>query len=104
MEIRFYLSFCLSHFIICNVSELNATLSHQKNINSVCGKPAQGIGLIIHGQELKRGEFPWMVALLNKSKIPAEFFCAGTLISTRHVITGKNQMQNQISSSFSDRN
>ena len=104
MEIRFYLSFCLTLFIIYNVSELNASVSLQKNINSVCGRPAQATAFIIHGEELKRGEFPWMVALLNKSKIPAEFFCAGTLISTRHVITGKNQMQNEIFSSFSDKN
>ena len=103
MEIRFYLSFYFSLFIIFNVSELNASVSLQKNINSVCGRPAQATAFIINGKEFKRGDFPWMVAMFNKLKIPAEFFCAGTLISTRHVVTGKNQMQSQIFSSFGNK-
>ena len=90
MEIRFYLSLCFLLLIILNVSELNATVPQQKNVDEVCGKSAQGTGFIVNGKEFKRGEFPWMVAMLNKLENPAQFFCAGTLISTRHVITGKN--------------
>ena len=103
MEICFYLSLCFLLFIILNVSELNATARQHKNVERVCGKPVQTAGFIIRGRDFKRGEFPWMVALLNEQKSPAEFFGAGTLISTRHVITGKNQMQKQIFSSFGDK-
>ena len=88
MKIRLYLSFYLSVFIILKVSELNATGQQQNSFNKVCGKPVQTSGLIVHGKDFKRGEFPWMVALLHKQKNPARFFGAGTLISMRHVITG----------------
>ena len=103
MEIRVVFSFCLSLFIILNVTELNAENSQQKNVVRVCGRPAKSLIPTIPNKVLFYDESPWMVALLNKLKIPAEFFCSGTLISTRHVITGKKQMQNQIFSSFGDK-
>ena len=79
-------------FIIFDVSELIATVQQQENVKKVCGKPSQATGFIVRGKDFRRGEFPWMVALLNKLDNPAEFFGAATLISTRHVITGKNKM------------
>ena len=97
MEKYFDLRFYLSLFIILNISKLNATVQQQRNLDRVCGKPAQTAGLIVHGKDFKRGEFPWMVALLNKRKNPVQFFGAGTLISTRHVTTGKNQMHTKSS-------
>ena len=103
MEIRLF-SFYFSLFVIVIVSELNSTVAQQRNVDSNCGKPAQGIGFIYRGREFKRGQFPWMVALLNKLKTLPEFFGAGTLISTRHVITGKNHEQNQIFSPLGDKN
>ena len=101
MEIRLFFSLYFLLFIILNVSELNATVSQQKNVDGVCGKPAQISAYIVRGRNFKRGEFPWMVALLKNLKNPPEFLCAATLISMRHVITGKNQ--NQIFSSFGDK-
>ena len=103
MKIRFYLSYYFFLFIILNVLGLNATLSQQRNVERVCGKPSEAAGFIIRGSDVRRGEFPWMVAMLNKLKSQANFFCTGTLVSTRHVITGKVQMQNQIFSSFGDK-
>ena len=91
MENRFDSSFYFLLFVILNVLGLSATVLPQKNVDRVCGKPSQTIGFIVHGENFKRGEFPWMVALLNKRKKPAEFFCAATLISTRHLITGKTK-------------
>ena len=104
MEIRYYLCFYFSLFIILNVSELNASVSQQKNVGKVCGRPKITGGFMFRGKDFKRGEFPWMVAMLNDQKSPVEFFCAGTLVSARHVITGKTQMQKQIFSSFGDKN
>ena len=103
MEIRFFFGFYFSLFIILNVSELNATVRQQRNVEKVCGKPSQATEFMIHGKESKRGEFPWTVALFNKLNSPAEFFGAGTLISKQHVVTGKNQMENANKiSSFDD--
>ena len=85
MEIRLVLSFCLSFFIIINVSELNATTLQQKNVNRVCGESSRSYLSIFDHRPLQRRESPWLVALFNKLKSPPEFFCAGTLISTRHV-------------------
>ena len=56
----------------------------------VLGK-AQQVNFVFLGDSFSRGEFPWMVALLDKITNPPAFFCAGTLISWRHVVTGKNK-------------
>ena len=39
--------------------------------------------------DLKHEGFPWMVALTKKSEDGTDkYFCSGTLISSKHVITG----------------
>lgn len=57
-----------------------------------CGRPAAGqvIHTIIGGQEAMEGQFPWMVAIyqLNSQKT-WDYSCGGSLISDRHVLTGK---------------
>jgi secreted trypsin-like serine protease len=47
--------------------------------------------LIQNGKSVERGEYPWMVALFEKNpKSGKEFyFCGGTLISNKKVLTGK---------------
>lgn len=43
----------------------------------------------MHGDQFKRGDFPWIVALLYTGFSPPSYFCGGSLISSRHVVTGK---------------
>jgi guanylate cyclase len=49
---------------------------------SVCGVPNRK-QRIVGGQVTKVNEFPWIVALTKRGK----FYCAGSLITRRHVLT-----------------
>lgn len=51
-----------------------------------CGQRRRFSGLIFGGEKMSRGEFPWMVAFHHIEF--DQFFCAGTLISKKHVLTG----------------
>lgn len=65
-----------------------AAASALRQETSTCGIPQQqGIGLIIGGQNMERS-WPWMVALLERSRGKYNFFCGGTLISKTKVVTG----------------
>ncbi|KAH8284024.1 hypothetical protein KR054_007648 [Drosophila jambulina] len=57
-------------------------------LNTVCGreKPIQ-TAFIHFGEEVQRGQFPWMVALLERIGNEYSFTCGGTLISARTVIS-----------------
>lgn len=51
-----------------------------------CGRFSYGGGTIVGGEFIKKGEWPWLVALFeSKSR---SYFCGGTLISEKHVLTG----------------
>ena len=54
-----------------------------------CGKPNRAAGAIFGGANVKRGDYPWNVALMKKHKTLPEFFCGGTLVSSSHVVTGE---------------
>lgn len=43
-------------------------------------------GLVIGGNRTDRGQWPFLVAL--RHIIENKFFCGGSLISSKHVITG----------------
>jgi len=62
-----------------------------------CGIVKLSRGLIIGGKEVKRHAYPWLVAL-HSSELES-FFCAGSIVSTRHVVSAahcfqKKQKQN----------
>lgn len=83
---RFLLVQCLVIFLI---SEVTAIPNRHKRDAETCGSSVRHSGFVTYGASLSRGDLPWKVALMyieNK-----EFFCAGTLVSKRHVITGKNR-------------
>lgn len=61
--------------------------------NEVCGIPQKNTGLVVNGLELKRGKFPWMAALILRNRYPPMFFCGGSLISDKHVVTGKQSQE-----------
>lgn len=58
------------------------------NVPSIqCGTTEFTQGLITKGTKTTRGEWPFLTALLTAET--KTFFCGGTLISTKHVLTGR---------------
>jgi secreted trypsin-like serine protease len=55
-----------------------------------CEIPSVNRGYVINGSEFARGSYPWMVALMFvEDGEPPRYFCGGSLISTKHVLTGE---------------
>lgn len=53
--------------------------------DDVCGKTMYTTGLIIHGNDVNRGEWPFIAALFYTQG--DKFFCAGTVITSQHVVS-----------------
>lgn len=51
----------------------------------LCGDSVVGSGVIVGGSTIKRGQWPFVAALFLTSN--NQYFCGGTIISSRHVIT-----------------
>lgn len=56
-------------------------------VNRQCGRISLNVGLVVGGRETKRGEWPFLAALFLRQTV--QFFCAGNLVTTQHVLTGK---------------
>jgi len=52
-----------------------------------CGQVKYSAGLIINGTEVRRGEFPFLVAI--KTVKDQKFICGGSLITKTHALTGE---------------
>lgn len=68
-------------------------LSYVRSINVPnCGTAPRARGLVVAGKNFESGSFPWMAALFYENKIEevdATYFCGGSLISTKLIVTGK---------------
>ncbi|KAL7042180.1 hypothetical protein ACKWTF_001051 [Chironomus riparius] len=67
------------------VSSRSSLWDFVENESSNCGKPKMAFGTAYHGTQVKRGAYPWNVALTNSSD--NSFFCGGSLVSNKLVIT-----------------
>jgi secreted trypsin-like serine protease len=55
-----------------------------------CEIPSVNSGFVVGGNEVVRGSYPWMVALMKlEDNEPPMYFCGGSLISKKHVLTGE---------------
>ena len=57
-----------------------------------CGQVKYSTGLIINGTEVKRGEFPFLVAI--KTVEDQKYICGGSLITKSHALTGEIRTRN----------
>ena len=72
-------------FVLC----LPAFIDAQNSKKGFNGNPAVVPISEMPEKDFKRGDLPFMVALLDNRNESKPFFCAGTLITTRHVLTGE---------------
>lgn len=70
-------------FIYLLISLVYAQSSQTKD----CGKRKGATGTAFGGNQVKRGEWPWLVAFTQRYE--KEFFCGGNLISQKHVLSGE---------------
>lgn len=70
---------------------IGAVLSFMTTKAQKCGKVRSEFGgTIFGGEKSRKTEFPWMVALVDRKL--NKFFCGGTLISAKHVLSGKTSI------------
>jgi serine protease 56 len=65
------------------------------NTNSAqvkCGRKSVASGNVHGGEPAKLNEWPWLVALRHQNAEVNKFFCGGTLISKRHVLSGERMI------------
>ncbi|XP_063924332.1 proclotting enzyme-like isoform X2 [Zophobas morio] len=61
--------------------------------NNQCGIPVVANLLVVNGKSVPRGAFPWLTAMFVSTGTGVEYKCAGSLVSTRHVITAAHCVQ-----------
>lgn len=78
----------------------NQPVQRHRRQEASCGVPSTQTGLhlsrIFDGESFDKGAWPWMVALLNRKSTPPKFFCAGTLITNKKVVTGKFRVSSNL--------
>jgi len=63
--------------------------------NIRCGYEKKANGLIFGGENVNRSQIPFIVALFDKTDGSGSFFCSGSIISYRHVITAAHCLHNK---------
>jgi secreted trypsin-like serine protease len=73
--------FTFDRFFFCSIFSFASSLNEMTQVNR---------GSSFKMIDFERGSYPWMVALMyiKDTKSPS-FFCGGSLISKKHVLTGK---------------
>ena len=60
----------------------------QSNPTPRCGKKNGVQGSVFGGESTKPNTWPWLVAFLHRKKLKNTFFCGGSLVSVKHVVSG----------------
>jgi secreted trypsin-like serine protease len=80
----------LFNFILLAV-EISCVFVFSNGSSEGCGKKSNGdiASRIFRGEKVTDGDWPWLVAFVHRSE--NNFFCAGSLISQAHVLSGLNE-------------
>lgn len=69
--------------LFCFASDIS---SASKDLECGFGR-SEFVGYIVGGEPSTRGAWPWLVALIHTEN--DQFFCSGSLISAKHVLSGE---------------
>jgi secreted trypsin-like serine protease len=58
-----------------------------QSVREKCGRKFSAIGTVFGGERTQSNEWPWLAALFYWPK--DVFFCGGSLVSSKHVISGE---------------
>lgn len=56
-------------------------------VSEGCGQRKALAGTVFGGARIRKGQWPWIVAFLHRFE--RNFFCGGSLISDKHVLSGE---------------
>ncbi|RZC40315.1 Trypsin domain containing protein [Asbolus verrucosus] len=71
------------NFPILSAKESNS----QPSYADICGVSVVSNPLVVNGNSVLHGTFPWLVALFRVTNTVLEYQCSGSLISKKHVLT-----------------
>ncbi|XP_023020664.2 serine protease gd isoform X1 [Leptinotarsa decemlineata] len=54
---------------------------------NICGRSVSTNELVVHGDTVPRGAYPWLAAIFWVKPTGLNYMCSGSLISDRHVVT-----------------
>jgi secreted trypsin-like serine protease len=83
MKLKEFLAFFVAISVMITVVASEITIRQ----TIACGRRLSGEGNVYGGNHTELHSWPWLVTLHLKPT--NTFFCAGSLISDRHVITGE---------------
>ncbi|XP_060534404.1 serine protease gd-like isoform X2 [Cylas formicarius] len=61
--------------------------NNKTKYGDVCGRPIATNSLIVNGNRVPRGAYPWLVAIFVVKATGLNYICSGSLISDRHIVT-----------------
>ena len=74
--------------VIFLVFSLICLQAKSTSVKNECGKKNAAKGLVYGGEQTKPNTWPWLVAFSHRVKRKQIFFCGGSLVSTKHVVSG----------------
>lgn len=69
-------------FMFCIIGMVNLSEASKED----CGTRKVFVPYIFGGSSIQKAEWPWLVAFFHR--IESKFFCSGSLVSKKHILSG----------------